>query len=249
MNTERRPLRASRPTVLHVDADLLVIDKPAGMLFGPGGGHYVGVPDVLPGGPPLVADEPFLHVQRKDPETSGVVVYARHQSAAQRLREQFADGQMETTYLALVSGFIERDGQIDLPLYYERRTGRVRSSPGRGEPALTRYRVLERVAGNTWIECRVSAERTHQVRAHLQAIGHPLTVDPEYGGGQAVMLSAYKSGYQPSRRHEERPLIGRLTLHTARVSLLHPTHGERVWFESPLPKDLRATLTQLRRLV
>ena len=87
-----------------------------------------------------------------------------------------------------------------------------------------------------------------QVRVHLAAIGHPLTIDADFGGGRAVLLSDYKPGYRPSGRHAERPLIERLTLHAATVSFRHPGTDASLRFTAPLPKDLRATLVQLRRL-
>lgn len=155
---------------------------------------------------------------------------------------------VEKVYYALVNGYVDRDGEIDLPLHFSRRSNRMEVSPQHGKPSLTHYRVAERVAGNTWLECRPATGRMHQLRAHLAAIGHPLSVDPLYGGGQAVLLSRYKPDYHPNRRRQERPLVDRLTLHAARIGLAHPATGEPVTFESPLPKDLRATLTQLGRL-
>jgi 23S rRNA-/tRNA-specific pseudouridylate synthase len=83
----------------------------------------------------------------------------------------------------------------------------------------------------------------------MAAIGHPLTVEPLYGGGMAVMLSSYKSDYRKSRRHEERPLIDRLTLHALRITIQHPRGTRAMTVEAPLPKDFRATLTQLGRLL
>ncbi len=108
--------------------------------------------------------------------------------------------------------------------------------------------MAQHVAGTTLLECRPLTGRRHQIRVHLAAAGHPLTVDPLYGGGQSVLLSHYKPGYRPSRRHDERPLINRLTLHAARLTIEHPRSGERMTFEAPLPKDLRATINQLARL-
>jgi 23S rRNA-/tRNA-specific pseudouridylate synthase len=87
----------------------------------------------------------------------------------------------------------------------------------------------------------------HQSRVHLASIGHPLAVDPRYGGAAAILLSQYKSGYRPSRNTSERPLISRLTLHSVRLALEHPATGQAVTFEAPLPKDFSATLNQLRR--
>jgi 23S rRNA pseudouridine1911/1915/1917 synthase len=244
-----KPRRRSRaPAILYLDAELLAVDKPAGVLLTPGRGDSVGLPDLIRGRAGLLDDEPLRIVQRLHEQASGVVVYARTPAAQRNLAKQFAEQQAETVYLALVTGYVEGDGDIDLPLYYDKRAGKLRGSERRGSPALTRYRIVQRVAGNTLLECRPLKERSDQVRTHLAAIGHPLTVDSEFGGGHAVLLSSYKPDYRPSGRRPERPLIERLTLHAAEVSLFHPASGERMRFASPLPKDLRATLVQLGRL-
>jgi 23S rRNA pseudouridine1911/1915/1917 synthase len=174
--------------------------------------------------------------------------YTRTAAAGRHLTRQFEEGRAQTVYLALVTGCVEEDGEIDMLLRYDKRAGRLSASSRRGRPSLTRYRVVERVAGNTLLECRPLRERTDQVRAHLAAIGHPLSVDCEYGGGSAVLLSSYKPDYRPSGRHAERPLIDRLALHSASVFVAHPATGRPMRLTAPLPKDLRATLAQLRRL-
>jgi 23S rRNA-/tRNA-specific pseudouridylate synthase len=157
--------------------------------------------------------------------------------------------QVEKVYQALVGGYVEGDGEIDLPILYDKRSARyVTTWRARGKPALTRYRVAQRVAGNTLVECRPVTGRTHQIRVHFAAIDHPLTVDPTYGGGKEVLLSQYKPGYHQGTRHAERPLIDRLTLHAWRIGFEHPGSGERVTYESPLPKDMRVTIRQLGRL-
>ncbi|MFQ5807726.1 MAG: RluA family pseudouridine synthase [Phycisphaerae bacterium] len=246
MTGSRRCSRA--PDILHVDAELLVVDKPAGVLSAPGRGGKVGLPDLIREHPGRPCDEAFRIVQRLHEQASGVIVYARTFAVQRNLTRQFAEGRAETTYLALVTGYVDADGDIDIPLYYDKRAGKLRASSRRGDPALTHYRLVERVAGNTLLECRPLKERTDQVRAHLAAIGHPLSVDSEFGGGRAVLLSSYKPDYRVSTRRAERPLVDRLTLHAATVSLLHPATGEPVQFAAPLPKDLRATLAQLGRL-
>lgn len=161
---------------------------------------------------------------------------------------QFADRSVAKVYLALVTGYVEADGEIDIPLAPDRRGQRVIPARiGRAKEAITQYRIVQRLAGNTLLECRPLTGRLHQIRAHLAAIGHPLTVDPLYGGGQFVLLSRFKAGYRPSKRRDERPLIGRLTLHAARLTFTHPATSARVTVEAPLPKDLRATINQLAR--
>jgi RluA family pseudouridine synthase len=241
----RRPVNP--PAILYSDQALLVVDKPAGLLSAPGRSGD-DVRTALRAAGLVGQGDPVRLVHRLDRETSGVLVFARTLAAQRSLTAQFHARSVEKTYLALASGYVAGDGEIDLPLQVDRGGGRVRVQPRRGKPAVTRYRVLQRVAGNTLLECRPLTGRTHQIRAHLAAIGHPLAVDPLYGGAGAIFLSHYKQGYRPSARHDERPLIARLTLHALRIALDHPDSGERVSFEAPIPKDLRATLNQLARL-
>lgn len=242
----RPPLDAE---LLYVDADVLVVNKPAGVVLGRGGSGHLGLPELLEGRGGF-EDTPSLRiVHRLHEHASGVVVYARSRAAQQELIGQFREGTAEVTYLAIVTGHVAADGQIDQPLYFDTRLGKLQASQSRGRPAATRYRVIERICGHTVLECRPLRERTDQVRAHLAAIGHPLAVDPQFGGAHAVRLSDYKADYRPSRRRPERPLVQRLTLHAARVRFRHPSGGGPLEFAAPLPKDLRATLNQLRRLV
>lgn len=248
---ERLP-RADRPrrptlTILHRDEAILVVDKPPGVVSVAARGES-SVGDLLISSGRLGANEPLRVVHRLDRDTSGVMVFARTLEAQRLLTEQFAGRQVEKVYLALVQGYVAADGEIDLPLLPDNSGTHTRVAPRRGQPALTQYRIVERLAGNTLLECRPLTGRLHQVRAHLAAIGHPLTIDPLYGGGSVVMLSSYKPNYHPSTRHEERPLISRLTLHALRISFDHPGGNGRATFEAPLPKDFRATLNQLRRL-
>jgi RluA family pseudouridine synthase len=239
---------APAPSILYVDGELLVVDKPPGVPSVPGRGEQTSLPELIRARPDFSPDEPLRVVHRLDKDASGVIVYARTLDAQRGLTRQFADQRVDKTYQALVSGYVEADGQVELRLYYDKRSGCARTSHRRGKPALTRYRVLQHLPGNTLLECRPVTGRTHQIRVHLAAIGHPLTVDPQYGGGQAVFLSSYKLGYHHSTRHAERPLIERLTLHAARIEFEHPADGRQMTFEAPVPKDLRVTLSQLGRL-
>ncbi|MFO0840076.1 MAG: RluA family pseudouridine synthase [Phycisphaerae bacterium] len=237
------PPRPPPPEILLVDDHIVAVDKPAGVKSVAGRGKH-------PNLPALLRDRSLGAVRivhRLDQDASGVIIYARTLAAQQNLAAQFAERRVEKIYLALASGYVEQDGAINLRLLIDRREGRVVVSR-RGKPSLTHYRILERVAGNTWLECKPVTGRLHQIRAHLAAIGHPLAIDPRYGGAAELMLSRFKSGYRASARHEERPLCNRLTLHAAMLRLTHPASGEPLVIEAPLPKDLRATLNQLRRV-
>ena len=243
------PKRAAALPILYLDAEVVVVDKPPHVLSVPGRGDHPNVIDRLRGRPELTGNDALRVVHRLDRDASGVQMYARTLHAQRELVRQFSERRVEKVYLALVTGYVPEDGEVDLPLLFDRRLGRVRPARTRGKPALTRYRVAQRVAGNTLLECRPVTGRLHQIRAHLAAIGHPLTVDPEYGGGLAVLLSSLKAGYKPSRRHDERPLIERLTLHAASIRFVHPTSAAPMTIASPLPKDFRVTVAQLARLV
>lgn len=237
-----------RAEVLHADEHLLVVNKPAGVLSVAGRGEAPVLADVLRAARLVPADEPFRVVQRLDEGASGVMVFARTLLAQQFLTAAFGQREVEKVYVALVQGYVVEDGEIDLPLRVDDAGGRVRIARRGGKASQTSYRIVERIAGHTLLECRPHTGRLHQIRAHLAAIGHPLAVDPLYGGGLAIYLSSFKRGYRPSRRRGELPLIDRLTLHAARLSFDHPAGTGRVAYEAPLPKDLRATLNQLRRV-
>ncbi len=243
-----RPPRPPKVRLLHVDEAIAVVDKPAGLLTVPGRGPDPSLLDELRAAPRFAGGEPLRVAHRLDRETSGVVVFARTADAQRALSEQFAAGRVEKVYLALVTGYVADDGEIDIPIASTRSERMRAARPGGGKDSVTRYRVLERLPGNTLLECRPTTGRTHQIRVHLAEIGHPLSVDPLYGGGSSILLSQYKSGYVPSGRKEERPLIDRLTLHAAAISFDHPGTGQRVRYESPLPKDFAVALKQLGRL-
>jgi 23S rRNA pseudouridine1911/1915/1917 synthase len=236
------------PAVLLADPAFLVVDKPAGVLSVPARAPGPVLADLLRAQGLVAADAELRPVHRLDRDASGVMVVARTLEAQQHLTEQFSGRQVEKVYLALVQGHVTGDGEVDLPLRVDKSETRSEVDPRDGKPAVTRYHVVEHVTGHTLLECRPLTGRLHQIRVHLAAIGHPLAVDSLYGGRSAVLLSHFKPGYRPSGRREERPLIGRLTLHAVRITFEHPAGTGPVTGEAPLPKDFRATLNQLRRL-
>ncbi len=246
--------------VLYEDEAVLVINKPAGMLV---------LPDRWDPSKPTVItlaqayvqaegraigkaseEEPRVWVvHRLDRETSGVLVLAKLAGAHAALSQQFEHGQVRKSYLALVRGHVPRtEGVVKLPV------GPHPSKPGlmairrrHGKSAVTRYSVLERFRGFTLLNVQPETGRTHQIRVHLWAIRHPLAIDPLYGGGEAMFLSALKPSFRRKGDAEERPLMGRLTLHAQALQLTHPVHGGIVTWAAPLPKDFAAVLRNLRR--
>lgn len=230
--------------ILLQDEHLLIVDKPAGAATTPADPPALCVLDLLPD----VDRTAFQPAWDLEPEVSGVTVYAKTPDLAEALRAQRAAGEGERVFLALVNGYVDRDGAVDHPLWRDARRKRTRVSRKRGRPSLTEYVIAERVPGATLLEVRPHNDAPEQIRAHLAAIGHPLSVDPVYGGAETILLSKYKPNYRPNQRKPERPLIARLTLHALRVVLTHPVSGGLISLESPPPKDFRATVRQLARL-
>jgi 23S rRNA pseudouridine1911/1915/1917 synthase len=213
-----------------------VVDKPAGLVVHPGAGHQQGtlVHGLLARWPDLAVMEPPERpgiVHRLDKGTSGLLVVARTVAARDALVAQMAARTVDRRYTALVWGLVESDeGLIDAPIQ------RAETDPTRmairagGRPARTRYRVEDRFrspAPATLLECRLETGRTHQIRVHLAAIGHPVVGDPRYGRGVSAR----------SERTDRLP-AGRLWLHAGRLSFDHPTSGQRLCFSSPIPADL-----------
>jgi len=222
--------------VLHADDDLVVVVKPAGLVVHPGAGHQQGTlaggllhrfPEIASVGDPM---RPGI-VHRLDRDTSGLMVVARSAAAYERLVEVLAARDVERRYLALAWGrFDARRGTIDAPIGRSA-TRRTRMAVREaGKEARTGYEVKEQFdhPACALVECRLETGRTHQIRVHLAAIGHPVVGDGTYGGD----------------RNPLRP--GRPFLHAHALALVHPTTGERLEFTDPLPPELAAMLTSLR---
>jgi 23S rRNA pseudouridine1911/1915/1917 synthase len=235
---EHRP-EAIALDIVHEDDALLVVDKPAGLVVHPGSGNRHGTMlNALLHHVPALAGLPRAGiVHRLDKETSGLLVVAKTLPAQTALVRQLQARSVLRAYLAIVQGELAAGGQVEAPLgrHPVQRT-RMAVVAG-GKPALTRYRVLERLAGATLLECRLATGRTHQIRVHMESIGHPLLGDPVYarrrapGGARVAAVAA---------------ALGRQALHAARLGFVHPEHGGPVSFESPLPADLRRALDALR---
>lgn len=189
----------------------------------------------------------FTIVERMDADISGVMVVARSAAARRELPHAFGRSQVVRTYAAIVrAARLDPAGTITVDIGPDTRGGpAMRVGGSQARPAVTEWSLKDQYAGFALLECRTTHERMHQVRLHLQAMGMPLAVDPMYGGHTALLLSSFKPDYRASRRHEERPLIARVSLHAATMSLAHPVSAEPRRFEALLPRDFRAALNQL----
>jgi 23S rRNA pseudouridine1911/1915/1917 synthase len=218
--------------LVHVDERLAVVEKPAGLVVHPAPSHR---------GPTLVdelgkllggggdPERPGI-VHRLDKGTSGLMLVARDDQAHAALQRQIRRREVERLYLALAGGRIaSRTGTIDAPIgRATRRRHRMAVAGAASREARTQFTVLELLPRESFVEARLETGRTHQIRAHFAAIGHPLIGDATYGG-------------------EERPGLGRPFLHAHRLAFTHPASGRRMEFSSALPGDLRAALEQARR--
>lgn len=242
--------------VLYEDAAVLAVQKPAGVSVtlergqDPEDGYPLqgALLELLESRGDAAPQRPRI-VHRLDRDTSGVLLVAKHREALQALTRLFEERKISKRYLALVQGVPRiAEGVVDLPIGAARSGGDAREVDGRdARTAKTHYEVLERFKKHAWLALRPEGGRQHQIRVHMQAVGHPLAVDPRYGGEEALLLSRLKPNYKTGRGRTERPLVSRLTLHAAAITFETPDGGEQVTVEAELPKDLRVTLKQLRK--
>ncbi len=186
-------------------------------------------------------------VHRLDRDTSGVMVFARTAEAHRDLSIQFEQHTVDKKYLAIVSGIVPKDIDVDIPLMPNPRIPGTMMPSGRGKASFTHVHVLERFRVATLVECTLKTGRQHQLRVHCAAIGHPLLVDSVYGRADSFKLSAIKRRYRIQEDVEERAIIQRTTLHAYRLSFVHPVSGERLSFVAEAPKDFKALLNVLRK--
>lgn len=235
-----------KPVILHEDADLIFIDKPAGLLS---------IPDRFD--PTLPSAKSFLEaktgekifvVHRIDRETSGCMVFAKNEEAHRHLSLQFQEHVAGKFYVGLVNGRLaEEAGTIDVALVEHPAQPGKMAVAKKGKASRTDYRLVEQWPLYALVQFRIFTGRTHQIRVHMQSIGHPLLCDPLYGDGTPFFLSSIKRKFNLSRNEEaERPLLSRLALHAYRLVVQSPT-GVEISVEAPMPKDLNAVVQQLRK--
>ncbi len=229
-------------TVIFQDDDVIVVNKPAGMVVHPAAGHAEGTlvnallfhADNLSG---VGGEQRPGIVHRLDRGTSGLIVAAKNDAAHRELARQFHDREVEKEYVALAWGEVHAGRRIDLPVgrdpvHREKMSTRAR----RARTAVTRITAARNLRGVTLLHVAIATGRTHQIRVHLSAIGHPIVGDATYGGVRHRMPGALRAV-----ERLERPF-----LHAARLSFIHPREGTRMEFTCPLPPDLQGVLDEIQ---
>jgi 23S rRNA pseudouridine1911/1915/1917 synthase len=231
--------------IVYEDADLIVINKPPGLVVHPGAGNPEGtlLNALLYYVPPLRAVPRAGIVHRLDKDTSGLLVAARTLSAQRSLVKQLQTHSVQREYAALVNGAIIAGGRIEAPLGRHRvsRTRMAVTQSGQGKAAVTHYRVLERFRAHTLVKVMLETGRTHQIRVHMAHIRHPIVGDPVYGGRLRM---------PPSCGEELRAALRgfkRQALHAAYLALNHPETGAHMEWSVPLPSDMAHLIKLLRK--
>jgi 23S rRNA pseudouridine1911/1915/1917 synthase len=245
--------------IVYEDADLLVINKPAGLVVHPGSGNYNGtllngVAYYLQQKNPGVTEETlprFGLVHRIDKNTSGLLVLAKNDKAMRHLAKQFYDHTVKREYRALVWGDVEQDtgtivAHVGRNLRF-RKLFEAYPEGDHGKDATTHYEVLERFNYVTLVKCVLETGRTHQIRVHMKYIGHPLFNDDFYGGDRIVKGTIFNKYKQFVENCFE--LCPRQALHAKTLGFIHPVSGEALFFETDLPQDISSVIEKWRNYV
>ncbi len=234
----------SQIEIIYQDDDLIAINKPAGLLS---------IPDRKQSEPSLkdilIKKLGSIYtVHRLDKETSGAIVFAKHEEAHKQLSQLFESREVAKFYNGLVHGVpYPSEGTIEEPIMEHYAKNGKMMVGAKGKASVTDYETLESFGIYSWMKFRIHTGRTHQIRVHMQHIGNSVVCDNLYGDGQPVYISKLKRHYNLSKKEdEEQPILKRLALHSALLEFTF--NNQKLSFEAALPKDLRALLQQLKKL-
>ena len=232
-------------TVLHVDSSIIAVNKPAGLLSAPD--RYD--PEALIASRELEMEYGrLIPVHHLDIDTTGVLIYARHEDAYRALVAAFEDRSVMRRYHAIVEGRPSWTQTVcDFALTPDGDRMHRTIIDGAGKPASTEFVVLGVYSKMGIVEARPLTNRAHQVRIHLAALDYPIACDPLYGDGKPLFLSRIKRRWKGDEA-SERPLMTRTALHLFSIEFAHPATGASMTIEAPYPKDFRAVVTQLRKM-
>lgn len=231
--------------VVFENEDCIVIDKPAGMLS---------IPDREQSQKSLkdhLLDQfgSIFTVHRLDRDTSGLIIFAKNETAHKFLSVQFENREAGKQYLGLVYGTLEQpEGIWDAPIREHAYIKGKMMVHRDGKPSMTSFSLMDAAGPFSLVRFTIHTGRTHQIRVHAANAGHPIACDSVYGKADPILLSSFKKKYKLSKTEEsERPILQRLALHSHRLNLQLPD-GTHLEVEAPLPKDIRALLQQLKKL-
>ena len=237
-----------KPDIRYEDDDIMVINKPSGLLVI--GDRFDATQPSLKGILEAYLSAPPFVVHRLDRDTSGLVLFAKNAEAHRHYSLQFQEHTVGKFYAALVHGQVSPpQGRIE---------GAIAEHPvlkgkmivaKKGKASVTDYEVDTQWVQYALLNLRIYTGRTHQIRVHMQSIGHAVVADPLYGDGKPFFLSSIKRKFKLAKQHDEegeRPLLSRLALHAYKLAALKQ-NGEELAVEAPLPKDMAATITQLNK--
>lgn len=225
------------------DEHLVAINKPAGLLTIPAReGNEISLKGLL-----QQKYGNIFTVHRLDKETSGLVVFAKHEEAHKQLSQLFEGRDVEKFYQGLVIGKpMKEEGSIEGAIMEHPAKKGVMVINRKGKPSHTDYKVLESFKAFSWMQFQIHTGRTHQIRVHMKDLGHPIVCDELYGDGKPILISSIKRNYKLSKdEQEERPILNRLGLHSWRLRF--KLFDKEYELEAEVPKDLRALLQQLRK--
>lgn len=231
--------------IIFEDDDFVALNKPAGLLT---------IPDREQSEKSLkeILQEKYgtiFTVHRLDKDTSGLVIFAKNETAHKYFSKLFEDRKVEKYYLGIVLGSPEnKTGSIDAPITEHLLHKGTMTVHRNGKPSLTTYEVTDANKNYSLVSFQLHTGRTHQIRVHAKHIGHPLACDPIYGDGKPILLSSIKKKFKLSKHdEEERPMVNRLALHSYKLNF-DDKNGKRMELVAEMPKEFRALMQQLKKI-
>ncbi len=234
----------NEPEIIFENEDFIAINKQAGMLSIPDRiQSQASLKDILRG-----RYTEIFTVHRLDKETSGVIIFAKHEAMHRYLSQLFENRETEKYYTGFVTGTLaEKQGVVNIPIIEHPVKKGLMTTATKGKDSLTAYEVLEEFGPLSYVQFTIHTGRTHQIRVHMKYLGHSVACDELYGDGKPILLSSLKKNFRLSLKdEEERPILSRLGLHAGKL-VFKDISGTRYELEAPIPKDMKALLQQLRK--
>jgi 23S rRNA pseudouridine1911/1915/1917 synthase len=230
--------------IIFENEDFVAVNKPAGLLSIPASdGKDLSLKDML-----KTKYNSIFTVHRLDHETSGVIIFAKNEASHKFLSQEFENRTVIKKYLGIVHGtLLQKKGSINVAIANHSSKRNIMVVDKRGKSSLTDYEVLEEFGSYSLVEFQIHTGRTHQIRIHMQHLGHPIVCDDLYGNGEPVLISSFKKKFKLSKsEEEEKPILSRLALHSACLKI-SDANGNEYTLEASLPKGMKALLQQLRK--